>query len=69
MLPRLENDYLSLIESCLKSILTSPTVRFDGKIRICLVGASFDDSVDYSQVKGRRLLGWDQINDNVEFFW
>ncbi len=68
ILPGLENDYFSLIESCLNGKLGDYSIQFDRKVRVCLVGASFGYPTDYSQVKGKRLLGWNQLPDDVDFF-
>ncbi|RMG33926.1 MAG: phosphoribosylamine--glycine ligase [Methanobacteriota archaeon] len=68
ILPSLETDYFNLVTSCLEGKLDTQSVKFDGKTRICLVGASFGYPVDYSIVKGKRLLGLDTLEEDILFF-
>lgn len=68
ILPGLKGDYFDLVNQCIEHNLMPSKIQFDERIRICLVGASFGYPNDYSKVRGRRLLGIENLTENVLFF-
>ncbi len=67
ILPGLKTDYYSLVKKALDGNLGEIQVEFDGKTRVCVVGASFGYPQDYSDVKGKLVYGLEALHD-VELF-
>lgn len=63
VLPSIETDYLEIVKSCLEGKLNDLNVKQDNRTRICVVGASKGYPNDYSQVKGKRIFGIDEVMD------
>ncbi|MBS3071951.1 hypothetical protein J4408_03095 [Candidatus Pacearchaeota archaeon] len=61
VLPSVETDYLEIVKACLEGRLGDLDIKQDNKTRICVVGASKGYPNDYSQVKGKRIFGIDEV--------
>jgi len=61
VLPSVETDYLTIVKSCLEGKLNDLDIKQDNKTRVCVVGASRGYPNDYSQVKGKRIFGIDEV--------
>jgi phosphoribosylamine--glycine ligase len=57
VLPGIRNDYVDVVESCIKGRLGKLKISEDAKTRVCVVGASKGYPGDYAQVKGKRVFG------------
>ncbi len=61
VLPSVETDYLEIVKVCLEGKLSELNIKQDNKTRVCVVGASRGYPNDYSQVKGKRIFGIDEV--------
>ena len=61
VLPSIKTDYFEIIKSCLEEKLNGLNISQDNKTRVCVVGASKGYPNNYSQVKGKRIFGIDEV--------
>lgn len=59
--PGILNDYLDVVDACLTGSLDKLIIEEDNKTRVCIVGASRGYPGDYSAVKGKRILGLEEV--------
>ena len=70
VLPGIKNDYVSIVEACIKGDLNKIKISEDKKTRVCVVGVSRGYPEDYSKVKNKELFGLDRATkiDGVEIY-
>lgn len=57
IIPSIQTDYLSIVESSLNQKLNLINIHSDDKIRISIAGCSFGYPNDYSEIKGKEIFG------------
>ena len=60
VVPGIKTDYADLILHCVEGKLNELKVETDGKTRVCVVGASRGYPGDYSEVKGKPIMGLEE---------
>lgn len=61
ILPGIEDDYYQIALACAQGKLNEVKVRTDNKYRVCIAAASKGYPLDYSAVKGKEILGLDEL--------
>ncbi len=61
VLPSVETDYVDIVVACLEGRLNEVEIRQDDKTRVCVVGVSRGYPNDYSDVKGKRIYGLEEV--------
>ncbi len=61
VLPAVKTDYFEIVSSCLNGRLDEVRISQDNKTRVCVVGASRGYPESYSQVKGKRIYGLEEV--------
>lgn len=62
VLPGIKNDYVSIVEACIKGNLNKLKISEDNKTRVCVVGASKGYPDDYSAVRGKEIFGLEKAS-------
>jgi len=61
VLPAIKTDYLDIVMLALDQRLNIIDIEQDNKSRVCIVGASRGYPNDYSDVKGKRIYGLEEV--------
>lgn len=61
ILPSIITDYLEVVQRVLSQNLGNLKIQFDNKVRVSVAGCSKGYPEDYSQVKGKEVLGLDDV--------
>ena len=61
VLPSVKTNYVDIVMACLEGGLGNLEIHQDNKTRVCVVGASKGYPNDYSQVKGKRIYGLEEV--------
>lgn len=61
LIPGISSDYLSIVESVLDKKLNKLKIKTDKLVRISIAGCSSGYPIDYSKVKGKRIIGLEKV--------
>lgn len=62
LIPGISSDYLTLVESVLDKKISKLKLKTDKLIRVSIAGCSRGYPVDYSKVKGKKIIGIEKVS-------
>lgn len=68
LLPSIENDLYDLSLAVINRGIKNLKLKTDKKIRVVVAGTSRGYPVDYSEVKGKQVLGLEQISKDIKVY-